>query len=679
MSNHEYYHDAELACQKEALLKLNSDTLRTYTTFDSTASWPNWEEPEGRSEPDEEEDCHVRLFELESQNNEWSTSSPGTRSGLYIQEIREALEVVKQENESSNSHSPTGSIRNVVNFDNETVNNTNNPKSNSACPKRAREVMRKMRFLTAVAAMGGFLSGYNTGVISGAMLPVQRRFALSISQQELIVSSTICSAFIASLWGGTLVHCLGRRHTLLGAAAVFCLGAIVLSCSTNVAMLVTGEILLGIGVGIESLTSPMYIAEMAKPSIRGTLVSMYALMMCFGQVFAGLIDGTFSRIDGGWRFMFGFAALPAVCMLLGFKSLPESPAFLASKNRHVEAIKVLATLRDSDYQVQTEFDELLFSLRFNSSNTSSSSSSSLQRLMDLLTDAPSRRALTVGCGLMLLQQVCGPNAVLYYAASIYQMAQYSESTSIWLAAFTAAAQIVGLAVSVALVERVGRRILVLGSLTLTALASMGLAASFYLARISSTAVDLALSDPQCRQQPSLVWDGLSRHCFDCVQIPGCGFCAGACVAGSVLGPFDNSNTCSVNANPNSNEWIYNGACGNSYGWMSVVFMVLFLAFFGAGMGGLPWTYNSEIYTLQHRSLAVSISTATNWIANLLVSSSFLTISSPALLYSYGSFALYAILSLVGVVWLYVVMPETKGLTLEQVQARFRKSTDKIVL
>ena len=161
--------------------------------------------------------------------------------------------------------------------------------SNAAVDSRSSQVVKRMRYLTCIAAIGGFLSGYNTGVISGALLPLTRVFHLSPEQEEFIVTSTIVSAFAFSLFGASLNRIVGRRKTIMKAAAVFTIGAVVLFSARNLLMLIVGEVLLGIGIGVESLTTPLYIAEVAKPRQRGMLVSAYAFMVCFGQ-FSGRFD-----------------------------------------------------------------------------------------------------------------------------------------------------------------------------------------------------------------------------------------------------------------------------------------------------------------------------------------------------------------------------------------------------
>jgi SP family myo-inositol transporter-like MFS transporter 13 len=459
--------------------------------------------------------------------------------------------------------------------------------------RRVREdqVLHTMRYLTFMAAIGGFLFGYDTGVISGAMLPIKRHFNLTPSQEEIVVSSTVLAAFFSSLAGGSMNNSLGRRISILFAAAVFSLGAFMLTLSWNYHTLVAGRIVVGIGIGVASLTTPIYIAEVAVPRMRGKLVTINAFMVTFGQFVAGMIDGFFDEImpESGWRYMLGLAMVPSIIMFVGFLTLPESPRWLAQKGHKEHAKQVLRSLRDSDQEADDELMEILDSvptdaesfeledddeveideteMEYGTSGLTSfedpprkhHDEGVIHRFIDMVTDPPTRRALVLGCGLMLIQQFSGVNTIMYYASSIYEMSGFDELTSVWLSGFTALAQVLGVGISIFLVDTMGRRTLVLYSLGFVTLSLFGIGGSFYLARISSEPVNYAVG--QCKSQPASVWDGMTTYCYDCTSIEGCGFCGGFCLKGNHDFAFD-GDLC-----PADSSWSYE-ACSNPFGWLS---------------------------------------------------------------------------------------------------------------
>ena len=298
---------------------------------------------------------------------------------------------------------------------------------------RSIRVARRMRFLTCMAAIGGFLFGYDTGVISGAMLPIKRTFDLTPWQQEVVVSSTIFSAFVSSLCGGSINRKLGRRITILFAAGVFTLGSLLLGVSWGYKSLVVGRIIVGIGIGAASLTTPIYLAEVAVPHMRGQLVTLNALLVTMGQFIAGMVDGVFDKFfpDQGWRWMLGLAAIPSTIMLVGFLNLPESPRWLAMNGHSQKALAVLEMIRNSEEEARDELREIVNALPLGAGAESAEDagdygtpshddeitrepddSNFFQQVADMMSDAPTRAALFLGCGLMALQQLCGINTVM---------------------------------------------------------------------------------------------------------------------------------------------------------------------------------------------------------------------------------------------------------------------------
>ena len=204
-----------------------------------------------------------------------------------------------------------------------------------------------MVLLTVTSALGGFLFGYDTGVVSGAILEIRRTFSLDSAWLELIVSITIAFAAVSAFLAGFLCDILGRRPTLLISSVVFTVGAATMGISFSPQVLLIGRATIGVGIGMAAMAVPMYIAELAPSIMRGKLVVVNILFLTGGQCIATVVDGIFSsmRYDIGWRFMLGLAGVPSMIMFIGFLFMPESPRWLVFHGKDVMARDVLLKIR----------------------------------------------------------------------------------------------------------------------------------------------------------------------------------------------------------------------------------------------------------------------------------------------------------------------------------------------
>lgn len=521
--------------------------------------------------------------------------------------------------------------------------------------------------LTLAAALGGFLFGYDSGVVSGAMLKIRDDLNLSNVEQETVVTATIVAAMLSSGIGGYASEFFGRKPVILFAAMTFSVGALVLGFATSFFVLVIGRLIVGVGIGLASLTAPVYIAECALPEVRGRLVTVNILLITLGQFIAGMIDGLLDETEGGWRWMLGLSGIPALAMGCAFISLPESPRWLLSKGERSRATEVLKVLRCTD-NVEHEVNEVLLATEEDTRG------SDTYTIAHLIHDKPVYHALAVGCGLQALQQFVGINTVMYYSATIYSMAGFSENVSIWLAGYTALAQSIGVSLGILLIEKKGRRSLLLTSLQLVFCSLMMLGLSFYiqLEYTSAAVPGTDTLDAACAGiQNYFVGYMPVSTCYSCLQIEGCGYClsTSGCYAG------DSTSTTDVLSRCPGEDWqtgTCSGAVATGMGWLATFAMVLYLLTFGIGLSSIPWTVNSEIYPQRARSLATSISTSVNWLGNIIISATFLSISEPTFLSQQGAFWLYGIIAFFGTIWVYFALPETAGLSLEDVGKLFEK-------
>jgi len=300
----------------------------------------------------------------------------------------------------------------------------------------------------AISALGGMLFGYDTGVISGAILFISKDFSLTQLQVEIVVSCVLIGALIGAMTGGILADRFGRRRVIIATATLFVAGAIVTALSPTFTLLIAGRIIVGAAIGVASFTTPLYISEVSPVKIRGRLVSINQVALTSGIVISYLVDYALVDIQG-WRWMFGFAAVPAAILAVGMFRLPESPRWLVSKNLIDSARTVLERIRRTK-DVGTELEDIQSSLAVQSGGW-----------RDLFTPLV-RPALIVGVGLAILQQITGINTVIYYAPMIFEFTgAKSASASILATIGVGVVNVAMTVVALLLVDRVGRRPLLL--------------------------------------------------------------------------------------------------------------------------------------------------------------------------------------------------------------------------
>lgn len=311
---------------------------------------------------------------------------------------------------------------------------------------------RLFLILTSVtAAIGGFLFGYDTAVISGAILFVRKDLHLTAAQTEFAVSVVLAGALIGAALGGYLGDRFGRRRTLVITAIVFGVFGLTTGLAAGLWSFVLSRLLVGCAVGVSSMLAPLYIAELAPKHIRGALVTLSQLAISTGVVVAYYVDYLLAA-GGNWRWMFISALVPSVILLLGLMYLPESPRWLAAEGRFAEAASVLARA-ESAADVREDLKQLQM--------VTATDKVSFRDL----AQHRFRKPLLVGIVLAIIQQVTGVNTIVYYAPTIFQMVGFGSAGNAILATFLIG--FVGLLttiVSMFLVDRVGRRILLLVSI-----------------------------------------------------------------------------------------------------------------------------------------------------------------------------------------------------------------------
>ena len=432
-------------------------------------------------------------------------------------------------------------------------------------------------FAVAIAAIGGLLFGYDTGVISGAMIFITRQFSLSSTMEEIVVSAVLVGAILGASLGGALTDRFGRRSLIIVAGLVFIVSSLRTALSPSVLWLIAARVVSGVAIGLASFISPMYIAELVPARVRGALVAVNMLAITTGIVAAYLTDYALTG-NGGWRWMFGLGVVPAVGLTAGMWFLPDSPRWLISKSRIDEARKALRRLRAPN-EIAPEIADI-----------EQSTGKATRDWKTQLFQPSLRMPLLIGIGLALFQQLSGINTVIYYAPTIFKFAGFqSTGASILAAVGLGVVMLCSHVAAIFLIDRVGRRPLLLVGIAGQIIGLAALGAAFHFKQLSNSIGDIAVGS-----------------------------------------------------------------------------LIVYVACFAFGLGPVFWLLISEIYPLAVRGAAMSVATVANWGMNLVVAVTFLT-----LVEAVGhatTFWIYGLITVGAWLFIYKLVPETKGKTLEQIEA-----------
>ena len=446
-------------------------------------------------------------------------------------------------------------------------------------PGAGKPNKRFIVLVSFVAALGGLLFGFDTAIISGTIPYITSYFRLDEYMLGWSVSSILVGCAVGAMAAGALADRLGRRLTLIICAVLFAVSGLGAGLSHQLYVFVLFRLIGGLGVGAAAMVSPMYIAEIAPAKWRGRLVACYQLAIVIGILVAYFSNYLFAALgENNWRWMFASQAAPSLLFLGLLLLVPETPRWLIMKGKNAAAKIILEKIAGTE-SIEDEIAEIENS--FHAKHKVS---------IKQLFGKTYRPVLWIGIVVAVFQQVTGINSIIYYAPVIFKETGISGTSSLLQTIAIGVVNIISTFIAIGLVDKVGRKkLLLIGSVL------MGL---------------------------SLVVVGL---CFK-------------------YSYFDN--------------------------YIVLVFLLLYVASFGATMGAVVWVYIAEIFPNLVRSLALSIATLSLWLADFAV-----TLSFPAMTKHLGvayTMFTYAIFCIAAFVYVLYKVNETKGKSLEEIESLFIK-------
>jgi len=302
--------------------------------------------------------------------------------------------------------------------------------------------------LALVAALGGFLFGYDTGVISGALPFVSKALGGGQFNEQAYVGSLLIGAVVGAILSGYSADAFSRRRTKIISGSIYVVGALASALSQTSTELIAARFVLGISVGAASFVSPMYISELAPKRIRGGVTSFNQLMIVSGIMAAYLVNWALKDATENWRWMLGLGALPGLALAIGMYFQPFSPRWLLERDREQEARDVLRRARASDQEADEELEEIKHAAREEGG-------------VRELWRPQVRPLVVVGLTLAVAQQFIGVNTVIYYAPTILKFTGLSTNTAITQALSVGITNVIFTIVAIVLLDKVGRRLLLI--------------------------------------------------------------------------------------------------------------------------------------------------------------------------------------------------------------------------
>ena len=457
------------------------------------------------------------------------------------------------------------------------TSNETMPEPSDSIPKKG---LRKVRAWGLWINLATFLIGYATGVIAGALLYIREDMELDSGQQGLVTSILLLGAMAGATATGNLAERFGRKKMLLTAGVLFAVGFSLAALASGFWLLFFGRILMGLGVGVGSALVPTYLGEISPAQIRGWMLTLNQLLQTVGMLVAYVVNLIFAA-NGNWRAMFWAGAVPAVVLALIAMRLPESPSWLITKGRIDDAKKMLGSVAGEERademiaHQQQQADE-----RRRERGDSTPEKSGWRGLLTRRV----RPGLIVAVGLAILQQIVGINTVLYFAPTIMEQTGLSAANSIIYSVIIGGVNLGMTIVSLWLIDRAGRRPLLMISLIGMAIsvAVLGLAFLFELSSI-----------------------------------------------------------------------------------VMLICMLVYVSSFAIGMGPVFWVILGEVFPSDHQAEGSGAGSTMSWLSNFAVSTAFLPVVG--LIGTGPVFLIFAVISVIGLIFVYRRVPETKGRNFDEIE------------